>query len=187
MQSHLGFACPRKRPVSDGRASTTDTRHGRRSATTFLDRGSGPDARRAICQDDTRRRYDAHTTPFRLNLAVGRSRPLGLAKPKGQVAHFLGTWPLTVERLAEVLSNSEVQTKITKAAKMIKKHQDHPLAKPQQNLPSGHPCKCGCGTSVPERRVFVNQDHQVSWLRDQGRFVFVNRRYPDRKNRSDQP
>ena len=92
-----------------------------------------------------------------------------------------------MERLAEVLSNSLTQAKITKVAKMIKKHQDHLPAKIQQTLPSGHPCKCGCGTSVPERRVFVNQDHQVSWLRAEGRFVFVNRRYPDRKNRSDQP
>lgn len=25
-------------------------------------------------------------------------------------------------------------------------------------------CKCGCGSSVPRRRTFVNKSHQLAWM-----------------------
>jgi len=29
-------------------------------------------------------------------------------------------------------------------------------------------CRCGCGLSVPKRRVFVNKEHQIAWMLDGG-------------------
>lgn len=29
-------------------------------------------------------------------------------------------------------------------------------------------CRCGCGTAVKGRKVFVNKEHQLKWMRDGG-------------------
>lgn len=30
------------------------------------------------------------------------------------------------------------------------------------------PCKCGCGLHVPNRRTFVNKEHQLTWMTNGG-------------------
>src|SRR5688500_9778504 len=30
------------------------------------------------------------------------------------------------------------------------------------------PCKCGCGARVSRRRAFVNKEHQLRWMREDG-------------------
>jgi hypothetical protein len=46
---------------------------------------------------------------------------------------------------------------------------ESPARKPPVAAADEKFCKCGCGSVIAARRVFVNREHQLVWLRAEGR------------------
>jgi hypothetical protein len=72
------------------------------------------------------------------------------------------------ERLTVVLSNSEWQAKINKLADLVPEWTTGTPNNQDRQQHQDQLCACGCGFVVPPGRTFVNQDHQVRWLRAGG-------------------